>query len=777
MILQNNTVNIIDGDSFGVVTESRINDKKLSKLFGILSGLYKNVKESLIREYVSNSVDSHVSAGKANTPVMVKLIDSGDDSFITFQDFGIGMSPETMTNIYFNYLDSTKETDNEVLGCFGVGSKVALAYTHTFFIDTIWDGILYHYMFSKQANGIPAGELMYTEETTECNGTTIKVPIKNTDVYEFHIAIKNQLIYFPNVYVEEPYYFNNDFKIYDFDDFVYRPDAGISTLHMCVGNVYYPIDYSELKIDPIKLPFALKFNIGELMPTPSRENIVYSRESIKTINDKIAKVFQFLTDKINEKSIEVESIADYAPFYGEKDNIVEISDGLKITIPKLLLNNKNHFPDVKFPQIKGATKHMDSDMIYELRYFGWQYFHNEVRESGYQGSISLTTWNTWNITGLTHKSIAKHELYTRYPLLMANPTYLYSLADKELPNVFDKNQYLTDTNYSKIRFIKKIKLSLRDIRKMFLDNIPKKEWRNTLETLSKLVDDYIDFKYPKYNDVVVDEQWLADRKEKLRLAAEATKFIKDKGKVVYEYLEKDYSYGYVWKKDERTIDVIRSRSKYIIHVPPTDKRMAKDLHSLLNSIKYKDLGDKWSTQKDNIFSVIAISKVHVKKFTDDKFISYDDFLIGKSNILKKLATAQIIKDSIGSIGSDYMKPIFKNINSDYFDLANKLNDNYSKYLENVRYGNTDILRLITNNMIAIDNIDYNLIKDANRYKFIHSKMDNIFDFIGKSFYSRDWQYRDYLYVKSMMEQENLEVNRYFYYKPEFNPLINKELNK
>jgi hypothetical protein len=775
MILQNNTVNIIDGDSFGVVTESRINDKKLQKLFGILSGLYKNIHESIIREYASNCWDSHKSTKKDDTPIMIKLVDSGDDSFISFQDFGLGMSPETMNNIYFNYLDSTKEDDNEVIGAFGLGSKSALAYTHTFFIDTIWDGILYHYMFSKQSNGIPAGELMYTEETTECNGTTIKIPIKKADVYTFFCAIKAQLVYFPNVYVESPYYFDNTFTIYDFEDFVYRPDYA-STLHMCIGNVYYPIDYSELKIDPIKLPFALKFNIGELMPTPSRENIVYSRESIKTINDKIAKVFQFLTDKINEKSIEVESIADYAPFYGEKDNVVEISDGLKITIPKLLLNNKNHFPDVKFPQIKGATKHMDSDMIYELRYFGWQYFHNEVRESGYQGSISLTTWNTWNITGLTHKSIAKHELYTRYPLLMANPTYLYSLADEELPNVFDKNQYLSDKHYSKIRFIKKIKLSLRDIRKIFLDNIPKKEWRSTLETLSKLADDYIDFKYPKYNDVVVDEQWLADRKEKARLAAEATKFIKEKGKVVFEYLEKDYSYGYVWKKDERTIDVIRSMSKYIIHVPPTDKRMAKDLHSLLNSIKYKDLGDKWSTQKDNIFSVIAISKVHVKKFTDDKFISYDDFLTGKSNILKNIATAKMIHDSISNIRGQYTSDNFKNINLDYHNLATKLKANYDKYLTNQRYGNVDILRLIVRNMIAIDNLDHYLIKEANRYKFINSKMSNIFGFIGKSFYS-EWKYRDYLYIKSMMEQENLEVNRYFYYKPEFNPLIIKELNK
>lgn len=769
MILQNNTVNIIDGDGFGNAQASEISAEDMNKMFSILSNLYKNTEASICREIVSNAIDSHVESGKEDTPILVKLIDSGDDSELRIQDFGLGMSENTMFKVYKDYGRSTKEQNINALGYFGLGSKSPLSYTHTFFIDTIFDGILYHYMFFKGADGKPQLDPIFNEQTTECNGTTIRIPVKKEDVYKFHTGLKEQLIYFPNVYVETPYYFENKYTIYDFKDFVYRPDSGISTLHMCVGNVYYPIDYSELKIDPIKLPFALKFNIGELMPTPSRENIVYSRESIKTINDKIAKVFQFLTDKINEKSIEVESIADYAPFYGEKDNVIEISDGLKITIPKLLLNNKNHFPDVKFPQIKGATKHMDSDMIYELRYFGWQYFHNEVRESGYQGSHSISTLSRYNGV-IKHNSINQYELYSNYPLLYNSPSWVYSLDNDELPNIFDKNQYLADTHYSKIRFIKKIKLSLKDIRKVFLDNIPKKEWRNTLETLSKLVDDYIDFKYPKYNEVEVCEQWLADRKEKARLAAEATRFIKDKGKVVFEYLERDYSYGYVWKKDERTIDVIRNRSKYIIHVPPTDKRMAKDLHSLLNSVKL----DK---STGNIFSVIAISKVHVKKFNDDKFISYDDFLTGKSNILKKIATANIVNDLTKSINSNYTSDVFMNINSDYSKLASKLSENYEKYLANKSYSTDSILNTITINMKAIDNLDHYLIKDANRYKFIRSKMEKIFQFTGGMSYYRTWDYYQYLYIKSMMEQENLEVNRYFYYKPEFNPLINKELNK
>jgi len=54
MILKtDDTINIIDGDSFGEVIESKINDKKLSKLFGLLSGLYKNIYESVVREYVN----------------------------------------------------------------------------------------------------------------------------------------------------------------------------------------------------------------------------------------------------------------------------------------------------------------------------------------------------------------------------------------------------------------------------------------------------------------------------------------------------------------------------------------------------------------------------------------------------------------------------------------------------------------------------------------------------------------------------------------------------
>ena len=169
----------------------------------MLSGLYKNIYASIIREYVSNAVDSHKEIN-SDEPVVVKLewkneLNSGN---IIVIDKGTGMSPEVMENIYFNYLDSTKEDTNDVHGAFGIGSKSALAYHHTFFINTVVDGIEYKYMFSKQSNGIPAGELLSQSNVDSSNGTTIIVPIKTKDdLYNFFKNAKIQLAYFPIMYI------------------------------------------------------------------------------------------------------------------------------------------------------------------------------------------------------------------------------------------------------------------------------------------------------------------------------------------------------------------------------------------------------------------------------------------------------------------------------------------------------------------------------------------------------------------------------------------------
>lgn len=119
MILKEENVIQIDGDIAEERFESKINKEKLSKLYGMLSGLYRNVPGSIIREYCSNAVDAMKEAGKEDEPIYVYLHRETENSYLLIKDTGVGMSPDTMKNIYFNYLDSTKELSDDFIGSFG----------------------------------------------------------------------------------------------------------------------------------------------------------------------------------------------------------------------------------------------------------------------------------------------------------------------------------------------------------------------------------------------------------------------------------------------------------------------------------------------------------------------------------------------------------------------------------------------------------------------------------------------------------------------------------
>src|SRR6056297_701953 len=338
MILKEQTIVSVEGDEFKKY-ESRINTEKLGKLYGMLSGLYRNVAGSIVREYCSNAWDSHQEAGREKEPIIVQLKEEYKNNQLIIKDVGLGMSPKTMGEIYFNYLDSTKEESYETIGCFGIGGKSALAYTHTFYIDTIYDGILYHYIFSKQANGIPAGELIYTEPTSDHNGTTIKIPIKDGDLHTFNKEFSKQLCYFPNVYVESDIgHFDNDYVIYETKFFKVRPSLDVFRgVHILLGDVPYAIDWTELDMSSVNIPVAIKFKIGEPTPTPSRESVEYTKESIKIIKKRIQETIDYLTDKYNSTVEDVDSIEDYLKYresgYG-RDISIPITEKYSLRVDK-----------------------------------------------------------------------------------------------------------------------------------------------------------------------------------------------------------------------------------------------------------------------------------------------------------------------------------------------------------------------------------------------------------------------------------------------------------
>jgi len=291
--------NIESTDSFTI--------KASAKAFSILSsGLYSDKIRAIIRELSCNAIDSHKEAN-VSTPIEVH-IPTQLDPFFYVKDFGLGMSHENVITTFSTYFESTKTDNNDAIGCLGLGSKSPFSYTDTFIIESIYDNIKRIYVSYIGEDGEPKKpNLISEEECDEHNGFKIQFSVKEKDISEFER--KASLVYRP---FEQKPKFNKNIEIekYRFisafndvlDRYYHKP--------MCVqGNIEYPLDKDILGLSPElrqfieDFPCLLKFEIGEIDISASRESISYDKITIKNITSKIkqerARIIKETQDKIN----------------------------------------------------------------------------------------------------------------------------------------------------------------------------------------------------------------------------------------------------------------------------------------------------------------------------------------------------------------------------------------------------------------------------------------------------------------------------------------------
>jgi len=291
-----------------------IDQKSMGFVFDIMfSQMYRDPIGSIIREITSNCFDSHIEAG-VNDAVVITIDEDDGGGFISFKDVGIGISPDRMRSVYAKPATSTKRDSNDFIGYWGLGSKSPLAYVEEGFeVITVSEGMKYEYMVHKGTSA-PQITLITSEETTEHNGTIVKIYFKrNSDKAEFDKKLESQLRYFDNVYVIGSNHFNNEYKLYEGNTFKFRNDCARVDLHICIGKVTYPIDWEKLGEQRITLPFALKFNIGDLPVTPERESIKYT--SIKRENDEYVDTRDVIKAKIQEFKEEIQDMIGREPIY------------------------------------------------------------------------------------------------------------------------------------------------------------------------------------------------------------------------------------------------------------------------------------------------------------------------------------------------------------------------------------------------------------------------------------------------------------------------------
>lgn len=165
-----------------------------AKAFTILTDkLYTDPIQAIIRELASNCVDSHAAANKSHIAWNLHL-PTVVEPWIEFEDYGVGMTPKEIEEIYASFFTSTKDQSNDAIGAFGLGSKTPLIYTDNFAITSTVDHTTHTYVSYINAVGVPALKHVSSHPTTRTNGVSIKFAVKLEDADRFVVKAAQALL-------------------------------------------------------------------------------------------------------------------------------------------------------------------------------------------------------------------------------------------------------------------------------------------------------------------------------------------------------------------------------------------------------------------------------------------------------------------------------------------------------------------------------------------------------------------------------------------------------
>lgn len=338
------------------------------------SSMYEDKEQVVLQELSANALDAHKAAGKEHIPISITLPSQLSPELVV-QDFGVGMSYETISSIYPSYGKSTKSHDNELTGGFGYGSKSPFALTDAFTVVTTHKGIT-----TKVAcfldGGVPNFTIFNSVETGEEDGTSVRVPISSAQVQKTIEEKVNYLFWLwsvpPNVSTKEDNYFvdfNEEYRLYSTPLYeVYKSSVSkflpghfswrtTNEPRVGVGAFTYkiPTNMRNKLIDCeayavfVKQTHGIenflvvpKFQIGELELSPSREVIEDTPENMAVIEERYQTIYKQVKATCKKPMFEVyKELVDllYSDGVWLKDIVKTATKNYLITIDKQILTN------------------------------------------------------------------------------------------------------------------------------------------------------------------------------------------------------------------------------------------------------------------------------------------------------------------------------------------------------------------------------------------------------------------------------------------------------
>ena len=202
-------------------------------------------------------------------------------------------------------------------------------------------------------------DLLYEEPTSEGNGVKVIIPVKYIDNYQFKRKIKEQLCYFESVYfdVPEDSSITNGFVIARHEHFQFSELSDDQYLHVCLDNVYYPLDFGKLGIPTLRFPVALRFSLSDgIYPTPNREALRYTKEAKDIILDKIKTVANYYVEKYNSQIDAGGDIKSVINYFQNTSRFVQLGNG----------SNKDIAPFIKYATTPLAGPKIEGLEVYDI---------------------------------------------------------------------------------------------------------------------------------------------------------------------------------------------------------------------------------------------------------------------------------------------------------------------------------------------------------------------------------------------------------------------------
>jgi len=301
--------------------------------------LYSDPINAICREITCNARDAHRVVGCADKPIQIHLPNRLDRNW-KVKDFGPGITPDIIENVYLGYGQSTKRNDNLQTGGFGLGSKTPFAKTNQFSIVTVTNetGVNIKRAYIAHIDESEQGSLrlVYESETEEPCGTEISVPVEERDIQSFIAATVAATQYWDDVSgsvrpiltgidplpaweVEGSSVLEgDDWKLHSSND-VYSNSS--NNAKIILDGMSYPINTYHIRNIPSKdrellsRKLRLYFNVGELTPSANREQLQYDDKTQKQILDKLQKARNEVAIRLQQEIEDNESYWDAIIYY------------------------------------------------------------------------------------------------------------------------------------------------------------------------------------------------------------------------------------------------------------------------------------------------------------------------------------------------------------------------------------------------------------------------------------------------------------------------------